>query len=116
MGSKEIKIDHQTTYEIWSDPFFWEHAPSWEHFREEAEVIVMEALSVKTSLFLKRKDLYNKWLESIKEARKNDPAKLLEIVNFIRKKRGRSDETIKIQEGRATIIIAESSHEANKTY
>lgn len=117
MGPKEIKIDHQITYELWLDSLFWETAPSWEEYREEAEVLAIEAFEAKTSLLISGTKLYNKWISKIKEYHETAPDKVQEIVRFIREKRGKPLEVVVMFDGRSKLILSEAGNEKkNKAY
>lgn len=106
MGPKDLILDHQLTYEIWSDPLFWELAPSWLTFREEAEVSVAEAQAMRTSLLIKSSKLYNSWINEILIAKEKNNERLHELVEYIKQKRNYKQERITVKKGNTNIEIA----------
>lgn len=106
MGPKDLILDHQLTYEIWSDPLFWELAPSWLTFREEAETSAAEAQAMRTSLLIKSSKLYNDWINEILISLEKNTERLHELVNYIKQRRNHKQERITVKKGNRYIEIA----------
>lgn len=92
--NRKLKLDHNLTYELWNDPMFWESAPAWEDYREEAEEAVAEATEMQSSVYLKPTKIYNKWVADILVAKEKNNDRLRQIVSYVNKRRGKKEDII----------------------
>lgn len=108
MGSYEVKIDHQLTYEMWLDAKFWEVAPSWERYREKAEEEAAKAFEERSSLLIRNSPLYNEWIKEIVTKSFVNPAAVKEITDYIRTRRRNRKEAIVIPavKGRDKVVLS----------
>ena len=104
-----IILDHQTIYELWRDPLFWESASAWEDDRDLAEFEVAAADATQSSLSIKHCELYNDWITELERCFNRDHDKLQEIIKYIRTKRYKPGEQIILPPSRArrrTLVIS----------
>lgn len=111
MGSHEVKLDHQLTYELWLDDKFWESAPSWEQYREQAEEEAAHAFEARSSLLLRNNSLYTKWIREIVTKSFIEPAAVKEITDYIKRRRRNRKEAIVIPaiKGREKIVLSDEA-------
>jgi hypothetical protein len=104
VGPSTLIINHQIMFDIWSDLLFWESAPSWEMYRELAELEVAAAEELKSSLSIKNSDLYNAWITKLLSDKCED--ELEEFVSYVRRKRKYRPENLALldKQGRARVI------------
>lgn len=94
MGSKQIILDNNLTYEIWRSHLFREIAPWFESFFDEVDVLVNEAESQHSSLVIKNSPVYNQWLKILRNLAESDPAQLQPLLNHIHASRNHMDELV----------------------
>jgi len=89
-----LVLNHDLMFQLWKDPLFWEYVPSWEGDREEAEVLVEEAIEEQSSRRIQYSDLYNAWVGRLTWYANRDRSPVCEIVGYIRSKRKNNLEQI----------------------
>jgi len=91
MGSEPLILDHVSFWELWLDPYFWEHVPKLEVHRERAEFLANHDAS---PFGIRHSQLYNQWLEQLRDWQISDPESLQRFVAYIQQKRRRNNEPI----------------------
>jgi hypothetical protein len=102
-----LVLDHNLVLQLWDDPLFWETVLWAENLRESAEEAVAQAQLVQSSLILKNSSVYNLWLEQLTALWQENPSSLKSLIDYIRQKRQRTDESILVPRcGAKPITIA----------
>lgn len=91
-----IVLDHSLTVQLWEDPWFWELLPWLSPIRESAEELVEKAIAEQTSFSLQHNSLYTWWLRELRERNRVAPESLQPLWEYIRKRRNRPTEAIKL--------------------
>lgn len=99
MGSEQIMLDHNLSYEIWRGHLFRELCPWFEPHFDEVDVLVAAADARMSSLIIKNSPVYNQWLDSLRGLAEHDPGQLTPLLNHIKASRNRMNELIVIPAG-----------------
>jgi len=117
LGPQKLILDHHLIFQLWSDPLFWEAAPSWEDDRELADTEVAAAIEDQSSLSIRRSELYNAWMTLLEVFVESNPAIVKQITDYIHKKRKyrREQIVLPVTQTRRTQVLLSNGVESNDT-